>query len=497
MGHIDHGKSTLLDYIRKASVAAGEAGGITQHIGAYETEIDHEGLPAGQAGKKRKITFLDTPGHEAFSKMRARGAKTADIAILVIAADDGVKPQTMEAYNAIKEANLPFMVALNKTDKPGAEPDRVKAQLTENGIYVEGYGGTIPCLNISAKTGDGVPELLDMIILMADMENLETDPSQNASGIIIESSIDPKRGISSTLLIRSGTMKKGMFVLVGKVVAPVRIFENFLGKPLEEASGSSPVRIIGFSSLPAVGDEFKTYATKKEAEVAMVLAEQATVKVAEKIAKETTATTPKLEEKTNKVYIQLIIKTDTAGSLEALEKELMKSEDEEVVLSILRGGVGNINEDDAKFASASKNTIILGFNVSIDPSAKEIVERFSVPNFSSDIIYDIADWLKKEMEKRKAEIPREEILGTAKILKTFSRQKYKQVIGGKVLSGKMLEGKMFKIKRRDIEIGEGKIINLQQGKKEVKEAEAGNEFGAMTENKIEIAREDEIAIIGK
>lgn len=487
MGHIDHGKSTLLDYIRKASVTAKEAGGITQHVGAYETEIEHE-------GEKRKITFLDTPGHEAFSQMRARGAKTADIAILVVAADDGIKPQTMEAYNAIKEAGLPFIIALNKIDKPGAEPDRAKAQLAENGIYAEGYGGTIPCLKISAKTGDGVPELLDMIILMADMENLETDPSQNASGFIIESILDPKRGVSSTLLIRNGTMKKGMFVLAGNSIAPVRIFENFTGKPIEEALGSSPVRITGFSSLPAVGDEFKTYTTKKEAETAMSSPKQTATKPEEK---NILPTMPRPEEKTNKACVQMIIKTDTAGSLEALEKELTKTKDDEVVLSVLRGGVGNVNEDDAKFGSISKDSVILGFNVGIDPSAKEIIERFSIPNFSANIIYDIADWLRKETEKRKNEIPRQEILGVVKILKTFSRQKYKQVIGGKVISGKIMEGKMFKIKRRGAEIEEGKIINLQQGKKEAREVGAENEFGAMTENKIEIAKDDELVIIGK
>src|SRR3989338_5550386 len=240
MGHIDHGKSTLLDYIRKADftskaakneprpIAGREAGGITQHIGAYETEIEHE-------GEKRKITFLDTTGHEAFSKMRTRGANVADIAVLVVAADDGIQPQTIEAYNTIKEACLPFIVAINKMDKPGADPEKIKTQLAESGIYIEGYGGTVPFAKISAKTGEGVPELLDVALILADMENLQADTKLYATGIVIESNMDPKRGISSTLLIKNGTLKKGMFVLAGKAMSPVRILENFLGQPIEEA----------------------------------------------------------------------------------------------------------------------------------------------------------------------------------------------------------------------------------------------------------------------
>jgi len=501
MGHIDHGKSTLLDYIRKADftskaakneprpIAGREAGGITQHIGAYETEIEHE-------GEKRKITFLDTPGHEAFSKMRTRGANVADIAVLVVAADDGIQPQTIEAYNTIKEACLPFIVAINKMDKPGADPEKIKTQLAESGIYIEGYGGTVPFAKISAKTGEGVPELLDVALILADMENLQADGKQNAGGVVIESNMDPKRGISSTLLIKNGRLKKGMFVVAGKAMASVRILENFLGRPIDEASFSSPVRITGFNELPAIGDEFKAYADKNEAEEALAhMKETAQTKI--KDSKQN------IDEE-NKITVKIIIKTDTAGSLEALEKELMKLKDEETGIELLKGGVGNINEDDARFSSArlpdgqaSKKTVILGFNVATDPSAKEIIDRNGIPTFTSDIIYKISDWLKEEIAKRKAEIPREEIIGVAKILKTFSRQKNKQVIGGRVFSGKLVEGKAFKIKRKNVEIGEGKIANLQQGKKEVKEVSLDEEFGAMTENKVEIARDDEIIIIGK
>lgn len=479
MGHVDHGKSTLLDYIRKTSTVNNEAGGITQHIGAYEVEAVHE-------GKKRKITFLDTPGHEAFSKMRTRGATIADIAILVVAADDGVQPQTIEACATIKEAEMPFLVAINKIDKPGADSEKIKTQLAENGVYVEGYGGNVPFVKISGKTGEGVPEMLEVALILADMEDLRADATQNASGVIIESNMDPKRGISSTLLIKNGILKKGMYILAGKATAPVRIFENFLGKTTEEASFSSPIRITGFNELPAIGEKFTAYANKNEAE-----------KASAKITETDSTTLNKNDRKESEVSIRLIIKTDTAGSLEALEKELMKLQDEEVFLTVLRGGVGNINEDDSKFASISKNCAIVGFNSSIDSSAKETIERYSTPFFLSNIIYKISDWLKDEIAKRKAEIPREEIVGIAKILKTFSRQKNKQVIGGKLVSGKIINGKSFKIKRRDVEIGLGKITNLQQGKQEVKEVSDNLEFGAMTENKIEIARDDEIVIIGK
>ena len=331
MGHIDHGKSTLLDYIRKADftskaakseprpIAGREAGGITQHIGAYETEIEHE-------KEKRKITFLDTPGHEAFSQMRTRGATVADIAILVVAADDGVQPQTIEAHNTIKEAGLPFIVAINKMDKPGADPEKIKAQLAENGIYIEGYGGTVPYAKISAKTGEGIPELLDVALILADMENLQADAKQNASGIVIESNMDIKRGISSTLLIKNGTLKKGMYVVAGKAMSPVRILENFLGRAIDEASFSSPVRITGFSELPAIGDEFEAYADKNEAEKALAyIKEKKTTAPTESRGRDENA-------EKNKVTVKIIIKTDTAGSLEALEKKFIKLKNEETTI---------------------------------------------------------------------------------------------------------------------------------------------------------------------
>lgn len=469
MGHIDHGKSKLLDYIRNTNVVDKEAGGITQHIGAYETEIN---------GKR--ITFLDTPGHEAFSKMRQRGAKIADVAILVIAADEGVKPQTLEAYETIQSAKIPLVIALNKIDKPNADPEKIKSQLAEKQILVENYGGKIPVSNISAKTGEGINDLLDMILLLAEMENLEANSEEMASGFVIESHLDPKRGITATLLIQNGTIKKGMFVASGKSIAPVRI---------EQATFSSPVEIVGFDEMPQIGAEFKTFDTREEAEKEAATARTVLAEIAE-----TRKDGP--SENGGETTLSIILKTDVTGSLEALEKEILKREVENIKINILRKDVGDINEDDAKLASSAKNSIILGFNVKIDSSAQELAEKFVVSVFISPIIYEISEWFENEIKKRLAVgQPKEEIVGLVKILKTFSRTKSKQLVGGRVVSGKIIEGKKIKIKREGVEIGEGKILELQKNKVPVKEIKEGDEFGAMVEIREEIIPGDEINVV--
>lgn len=479
MGHIDHGKSKLLDYIRNANIVEKEAGGITQHIGAYEAEVKCD---ASHEHKTRKITFLDTPGHEAFSQMRLRGTKVADVAILVIAADEGVKPQTLEAYEAIKNAGIPFVVALNKIDKPNADPERIKNQLAENQIFIEGYGGNIPSVNISAKTGEGVDELLDIVLLLTEMENLRANPKENASGIVIESKLGSRRGISATLIVQNGVMRKGMFVISGNALAPVRIFEDFQGKSLEEATFSSPVRIIGFDNMPSVGAEFKTFKTKKEAE-----------ETANKGPSLTAARTV-----LDKEAIPLVIKGDVMGSVEALEHEIKKLENEEVSLNILRKDTGKITEDDIRLASSAKNPIVLGFNVPVDSPARTLAERFEVFIYTSDIIYKISEWLGKEIEKRKSKAITEKIVGSAKILKIFSKEKNKQLVGGEVLEGKIIMNKYFvRIKRNDAEIGEGKIVELQHNKLAAKEVNQGEQFGMIIDSKTEIAKGDAIEIIEK
>lgn len=471
MGHIDHGKTTLLDFIRKTKIAEKESGGITQHIGAYE--IEHQ---------EKHITFIDTPGHEAFSKMRSRGARIADLAILVVAADDGVKAQTIEALNAIKEAKIPFIVAINKIDKENSDPEKTKRELAKKEVYLEGMGGKTPSINISAKTGQGIPELLEMVLLVSEMEDLKADPDCPASGVVIESHLDPKRGITSSLIIQNGTLKKKMFINASGAIAPVKIFENFLGQPVEEARFSSPVKIIGFDKLPEAGANFRSYETRSEAENA---------KPEEQFLCPTAGIFKEPGE--HKIIIPVIIKADFSGSGEALEKEIMKLSTPEASINIIRLGVGNVAEDDIKFAS-SPETIIIGFRVKAESGIIQMAERLGTSLAFFDIIYKVNEWLEAEIKKRIPEQVAEKILGTAEIIKVFNRDKNRQVIGGKVLSGKIISGKYVKILRRGAQIAKGKILELQHFKMKVSEVEKGKEFGALVEIKNELAKGDLIEI---
>ena len=335
MGHIDHGKSSLLDYIRKTNVVATESGGITQHISA------HEATHKTEDGNNKRIVFLDTPGHAAFSSMRGNGARVADIAILVVSAEDGVKEQTMEAHKAIIDAHIPYIVAINKIDKPGADIDRTKLSLAEHGIYVEGYGGDVLFVPISAKQGTGVPELLDMILLIADMAELSGTPTRIAEGVIIESNIDPRRGISATIMILDGTLTKGQFVVAGDAYAPVRIIENFIGKSIDTAGPSTPIRITGWSNVPPTGQICTTHATKKEAEA--------------EAKKNNALRRSHCFHSVNEceVTVPVIIKADTLGTLEAVEKIIGKLIHETVGIRIVHADVGDINESDITIASGS------------------------------------------------------------------------------------------------------------------------------------------------
>ncbi|OHA83357.1 MAG: translation initiation factor IF-2 [Candidatus Yonathbacteria bacterium RIFCSPLOWO2_01_FULL_47_33b] len=478
MGHIDHGKSSLLDYIRKSNVVAGEAGGITQHLSAYE--VNH---PVKE-GVANRITFLDTPGHQAFSKMRSRGAGVADIAILVVSAEDGVKEQTKEALKAIKEAGIPYIVAINKIDKPNANIERTKQNLAENEIYLEGFGGDVPFVPISAKVGTGVSDLLDMLLLVAEMENLTGDTTVLARGVVVESHVVPSRGISATLIITNGTLKKGTFIVAEESLTPVRVIENFLGKQVPEATFSSPIQITGFDSLPPVGASFRAYATKKEAEAAQATLRESRAK---KGVQDIVRTVPLADDA---LIIPVIIKTDVAGTLEAIEKELGKIERERIAIKVIAKGVGTIGENDAKLASGSESAIILGFHTKVDRNAVDIAERFGVTIKTFDIIYELTDWMNKELDLRTPKVLGEEIVGSLKVLKTFSAMKHKQVIGGKVVSGTLELNAQVKIMRRETEIGRGKVIELQAQKLATKKVEEGNECGLMVESKIEIAAGD-------
>jgi translation initiation factor IF-2 len=305
LGHIDHGKSTLLDYIRKSHTTESETGGITQNMSAYEAS---------------GLTFLDTPGHEAFQELRSRGAKVADIAVLVVSAEDGVKPQTIEALRAITDAKIPYIVAINKIDKEGANVERTKQSLLESGIYIEGYGGDVSSVPISAKTGQGVPELLEMIRLIAEVEDFKADPSINGEGIVIETNRDKQKGISATLMIKNGTLASGMFVVTGDAIAPIRNFEDFQGKQITEATFSSPVKIIGFDEIPVVGDTFTSYKTKKEAEAAILA-----------LREENIVTSVPRKTHAQNFLIPVIIKANTSGVLEAISYEIKKCETEKLV----------------------------------------------------------------------------------------------------------------------------------------------------------------------
>jgi len=476
MGHIDHGKSTLLDYIRKTNVVDKEAGGITQAISAYE--VVHK----DEDGKDRKITFLDTPGHAAFTKMRERGARIADVAILIVSAEDGVKPQTLEAYKTIMESKTPYVVAINKIDKPGANVEKVKIELAENEIYLENYGGTVPFAEISAKVGTGVDGLLSLINVLADMEELKGDTNEPASGIVIEANLDPKRGIEATLIIKNGSLKSGMFVVIENSIASTRIMENFNGKPVKEASFSSPVRVVGFDKAPTVGCDFKSFDNKDDALEQIQAYEASKTKGA-----------VNTKEESDKKVIPIILKADTAGSIEAIEKEIAKIENETTEFKIVVKGVGPIIESDIKNIGTSiENVLVVGFNVKSDKNATELAQNRNIEIAFFDIIYKLTEWLELEMEKRKRKVETEETIGKAKILKTFSRTKERQIMGGKVTEGRITLGSKVKLMRRDFQIGTGTVVNLEKAKSKTSEVEEGTEFGMMIEAKTDIVAGDVI-----
>jgi len=474
MGHVDHGKSTLLDYIRKSNVVEGEAGGITQSISAYE--VSHK----SEIGENRLITFLDTPGHEAFSKMRMRGAFAADIAILVVSAEDSVKAQTLEAYNTIIESKIPYIVAINKIDRPNANIEKTKMDLVEKGIYLEGLGGDIPFVLISAKVGTGIPELLDLIILVADLQEFQGNPSINATGIIIEAVREPKRGIAAVCVIKDGTIKTGMFAACGQAIVNTRMLENFLGKPIKEATFSSPIRLVGFESMPEVGSPFQTFNTKKEAEEYVLLAKEAELN--NKNTDRPIAQTGKM--------IPIIIKTDVMGTIEAIEKEINKLNTNEISFKIISKGVGAISETDLKMGQVNKESIIVGFNTKIDNGARDLNESLKVKIETFDIIYKLTDWLKELIEVRRPRLETLEVIGTLKVIRTFGSTKGKHVVGGKVLTGKITLGSNIRIIRRDFEIGTGKIVEVQVNKFKAKEVLEGSDCGLQVETKLDIAPGD-------
>ncbi|MEK7461521.1 MAG: translation initiation factor IF-2 [Patescibacteria group bacterium] len=507
LGHIDHGKSTLIDHIRKTNTTGTEAGGITQHISAYEiVHTARDPRQGGASGRAKHITFLDTPGHEAFSSIRSRCANVADMAALVVSAEDGVKPQTLEVFKQIKECFLPYLVVITKIDKPTADILRTKQNLAENGIYVEGYGGNTPVIALSAKTGEGVDEFLEMIGLISELEGKTANQDALGSGIIIESRRDAKRGIIAVGIIKDGTLRPGLFAAAkaGQAVtragqaaaragqaatvgtiAPIRFLLDAEGKMVDELSFSSPVQIVGWDKMPTIGEEFKTFLKKEEA---LDFVSQTTGK------SDTSAQTQPDGEK-DMFFLPLIIKTDTAGSLEAVTGELKKLSRERIVPQIILSGVGSINENDVKSAVAANNALIIGFHTKAEQRVVLLAERSGVTILIFNIIYELTDKIKELLFLREPKVEMETIIGTSKVLKLFSSTKNKQVIGGRVLSGQIKHGAVVKIIRREAELGTGKIKELQQSKIAADVVNEGTEFGAMIESKIEVAAGDTLKAV--
>lgn len=479
LGHVDHGKSSLLDYIRKSNIVDGEAGGITQHISAYEVQ---QKLPDG---KVKSITFLDTPGHAAFQSMRERGVEIADIAILIVSAEDGVKAQTIEAWKTIDSHKLPYVVAINKIDKPGADVQKTKNSLVENSIYIEGYGGDVPCVEISAKKGTGIDSLLETLLLLVDMHELKADLATDATGYVLESFVDPKRGISATLVLKDGTLSTSGSIVAGTALSPIRIIEDFAGRSIKNPRAGQPIKVTGFDEIPASGAIFVSSDDKKSMEKLQEETRQSTKKA---------VMDPRIY-RNAKVVIPVVIKADSLGTLDAVKSELKKRETTDIKIKIIAEGVGNISEGDIMLASSDEKTIILGFTVKMEAKARDQADRFKITPQIFDIIYKLSEWFDTLVEERLPFEEKETILGTLKILRTFSSQKEKHVIGGRVETGRIENGVLVRIVRRGVELGKGRIVELQSQKIKTSSVLEGNECGLMIESKVEMIPSDLVEAI--
>ncbi|MBI4856536.1 MAG: translation initiation factor IF-2 [Acetobacterium woodii] len=465
MGHVDHGKTSLLDRIRKANVIAGEAGGITQHIGAYTVNINNHA-----------ITVIDTPGHEAFTAMRSRGAQITDIAVLVVAADDGVMPQTVEAINHAKAAGVPILVAINKIDKPGADPERVKQELTKYNLVVEEWGGETIAVNVSAKTGEGIETLLEMIIMMSEMEELTADPGREARGSVIESQIKRGKGSVATLLVQQGTLHVGDSIISGTTYGKIRTMIDDKGKRLKKAGPSTPVEISGLSDIPAAGDDFIVLENEKEARQ---LAEKRKEMQKGERQRRSNISLDDLFSQIQDGNIQdvnIIIKADVQGSIEAIKQSLEKLDNEAVRINIIHGAVGAINETDVLLASTS-NAIVIGFNVRPDKNAVKLAETEEVDIRLYRVIYDAVEDIKKAMEGMLAPEFREKVMGNAEIREVFKIPSIGTIAGCYITEGKINRNDDVRIIRDGIVILEGKIASLRRFKDDVKEVNTGYECG--------------------
>jgi translation initiation factor IF-2 len=471
LGHVDHGKTTLLDTIRKTNVVAKESGGITQHIGAYQ--VEHNG---------KLITFIDTPGHEAFCQMRSRGVKTADIAILVVAGEEGVKPQTKEVINCIKTEKIPAIVAVNKMDNPRANFEKTIGELEKEGLVVEQRGGKIPAIKVSARDGMGISDLLEMVILMAEMEELKSDVLKPASGVVIESYMDSKRGATATFLVLEGTLKAGQWVVCGSAYGKIKNLSDFKGQTIEEAKPSTPTMVIGLNEVPAVGSKFEVVESEKEA--MDKLKEKPVINWNIEAAKSETDNTD-----TGKT-LNIILKADVHGSLEAIGESLAKLELENIGLKILKADVGDVNEADVKLAYPS-DAVIIGFRVKTSGDIENMAKRSGVKIRNYDIIYELFEGVKRDAAKLLDPSVERENLGKLKVVAIFRREKTRMIIGGKVTDGKIVNKTQVDIMRNEEKIGSGKIVQLQHNKKDMAEVEKGREAGILFEGDA-IAEEGDI-----
>ncbi|WP_062389859.1 translation initiation factor IF-2 [Pseudomonas abietaniphila] len=486
MGHVDHGKTSLLDYIRRAKVAAGEAGGITQHIGAYHVETD-----------RGMVTFLDTPGHAAFTAMRARGAKATDIVILVVAADDGVMPQTIEAVQHAQAAGVPLVVAVNKIDKPGADMDRIRSELSVHGVTSEDWGGDTPFVPVSAKVGTGVDELLEAVLLQAEVLELVATPSAPGRGVVVESRLDKGRGPVATVLVQDGTLRQGDMVLVGSNYGRVRAMLDENGKPIKEAGPSIPVEILGLDGTPDAGDEMSVVADEKKAREVALFRQGKFREV--KLAR---AHAGKLENifenmgQEEKKTLNIVLKSDVRGSLEALQGALNGLGNDEVQVRVVGGGVGGITESDANLALAS-NAVLFGFNVRADAGARKIVEQEGLDMRYYNVIYDIIEDVKKALTGMLGSDVRENILGIAEVRDVFRSPKFGAIAGCMVIEGVVFRNRPIRVLREDIVIFEGELESLRRFKDDASEVRAGMECGIGVKSYNDVKVGDKIEVFEK
>jgi translation initiation factor IF-2 len=483
MGHVDHGKTSLLDYIRRAKVAAGEAGGITQHIGAYHVET-----PRGV------ITFLDTPGHEAFTAMRARGAKATDIVILVVAADDGVMPQTIEAIHHAKAAGVPIVVAMNKIDKPEANPDRVKQELVSQQVVPEEFGGESPFVPVSARTGQGIDDLLENVLLQAEVLELLAAVDAPAKGLVIEARLDKGRGPVATILVQSGTLKRGDVVLAGSAYGRVRAMLDETGKPITEAGPSIPVEIQGLSEVPAAGEELVGIVDERKArEIALFRQGKfRDVKLARQQAAKLETMLEQMAEGASQT-LALIIKSDVQGSQEALSQSMLKLATEEIKVQIVHAAVGGITESDINLAVASK-AVVIGFNVRADQAARKLAESNGIDIRYYNIIYDAVDEVKAAMSGMLAPEKREETIGLVQIREIFSVSRIGNIAGCMVTEGVIRRSSRIRLLRDSVVIWTGELDSLKRFKDDVREVRDGFECGLTLKNHNDIKVGDQLEV---